>query len=127
MLMPKDDFVRVVFEVSRADETPARAALGTAWDGVFLRIRVEGSNGILHDNMVGNPVVEHRGGAGINVVLRGIIWIRAALLYNNQIVGVGSVILLLLGRGNLVVGLRKDAVEGSGLGVIAIGVKRVNA
>ena len=119
VFVTEDDAGGIVFEMADADEATAGAAETGAGDGEFLGVGVEGGRGVLLDDVLGDPGVEAGGGAGVDVVLRGVIAVDAAFFDGDEVVGIGGVILVLHGGSNFVVRLREDAVEGSDAGVVA--------
>src|SRR5258708_2378426 len=126
VLVAEDDARRIIFELSCADKAPACAVLLSTRQGKFLRVGVKRRRGVLHENAVVNPAIERGGGACVDVVLRRIIRIDAALLDSNEVVRVSGVILLLHGGRNFVVGLRQDALKGSVRRIITVGAKGIN-
>src|SRR5215469_5872259 len=126
LFVAKDNAGGIVFEMACSDEAATRATLFRAGHRVFLRISVEGRSGILLDDAVANPVFEACGGAGVNIVLRSVVGIGAALFDCNQIVRVASVIFLLHGGRDFVVRLREDALERGAGRIVTEGAKGKN-
>ena len=67
LLVAIDDLVGVVVELAEGDEAAALADFVCAGDGVGLRVDVEGGLGLFFQDAFGAPVVEGRGGAGVDV------------------------------------------------------------
>src|SRR5882724_9347153 len=126
VFVPEDYPRGIFFQFSRADEAAARAAFFRSRHHIFLRVRIKRRSGILHDNMVANPIFDRRPCARVHIVLRRVARIRMALFHRNQVVRVRGVILFLHRRRNLVVRLRQDAVEGRALRVVAKRAEGVN-
>src|SRR5712664_1648212 len=126
VFVPEDDAGRILFQLSRADESPPRAAFFRSRHRIFLGVHIKRRSGILHDDIVANPIFDRRLCARVHIILRRVARIRPALLHGNQVVRVRGVILFLHRRRNLVVRLRQDAVERRALRVVAKGAERVN-
>jgi len=126
VLVAKDNASGVVLEFAGADEAAACALFAGAGDSVFLGISVERRKRILNDNVFVDPALEGGGGARVDIVLRGIVRIRAAFFDGDEVIRVGGVIIVLHGWRDFVVRLREDAFERDTLGVVAKRLEGVN-
>src|SRR5205085_23252 len=126
LFVAEDHAGGIIFELACANEAASRAALFRAWDGIFLGISVERWRGILPHDAVRHPSGECGSGTRIDVVLRRVVGMTAALFNSNEVVGIGGVILLLHGRRNFVVRLGEDTFKRGACGIVAEGAKRKN-
>jgi len=83
LLVAKNNAGGIILELAGADKAAARAALVSAGNGVFLSVCVERIGGILHHNVIADPVLQRGGRSRVNVVLRGVVRKNAALLDSN--------------------------------------------
>src|SRR5580765_2818985 len=67
LFVAKNDSGGVILELAGADETTASEAIVGARHRVFLRVAIKVRSGILHDDVVADPVVQVGGRAGVDV------------------------------------------------------------
>src|SRR6266852_1053019 len=98
LFVAKNNTGRIILELARADKAAAHAALFGAWNGVLLSVAVKRKGRVLHDNVVADPIFQCGSRPRVDVILSRIVRKNAPLLDADQVVRVGSIILLLHGQ-----------------------------
>ena len=122
-----DDLVGVIVELAEGDEASAFADFRCARDRVGLGVDVEGGLRLFFEDAFLAELREGGGGACVDVVGIGVGGKVLAEDDADKVVGAGSVVGVLHGRGDLVVGLGDDAGEVDAGGVVTESAEGVQA
>jgi len=119
VLVAKDDSNGVVFKFAGADEAATDSLLAGPRHAVLLGVGIKRRDGVLHDDVFADPVLQCFGCARVDIVLRGIARISAPFFNGDEIMRIGGVVVVLHSGRNLVVRLGQDAFERNSLRIVA--------
>ena len=115
LLVPVHHAGGVVLHRAQGDEPLAHQALARVGDGEFLEVRVDASVAVLRQHPAGDPVVQVARGTGVDVVAVGILGFALPQDHAHQVVRAERQVAAPHRRGNLVVRLRYEVSQGTGL------------
>ena len=127
LLVAVHDVGGILFDAAEGDEALADEALTGVGNGELLEVRIDARFRVAREHAGGDPVVQMRGGAGVDVLGRGVLGLALAEDHPHEIVRTDREVSCLHCRGDLVVRLGDDVPQRAGFFCVSKGVERVNA
>ena len=125
-LMWENDPRVVILQAAQRDESDSHLARVRAGHQIFLRVNIHRRLRVLGQNPLCNPFLDFLSRARIDIIFAGIISVRDALLDCNQIVWTRSIVPLLHGGSDFVVGLGNNVAQLHAIGIVSQGAEGMN-